>query len=145
MISINHKDTKDTKTMKVFEPLPPETEALAKQTVDAAMKVHRALGPGLLESVYEKCLAHELHARQIRVQRQVSIPIVYEGLRLEAGLRLDMFVDNQLVVEIKAVEQMNRLFKAQVISYLRLMNLRLALLINFNVALLREGIERVIL
>jgi hypothetical protein len=78
MISINHKDTKETKTMKVFEPLPPETEALAKQTVDAAMKVHRAPGPGLLESVYEKCLIHELRRREIAVQAQVNVPVVYE-------------------------------------------------------------------
>ena len=131
--------------MKMFEPLPPETEALAKQTVDAAMKVHRALGPGLLESVYEKCLTHELRTREIAVQAQVNVPVVYEGLRLESGLRLDLLIDKQLIVEIKAVEEMSRLFKAQVLTYLRLTNLRLALLINFNVPLLREGIHRVIL
>ena len=126
-------------------PLPPETEALAKQTVDAAMKVHRALGPGLLESVYEKCLTHELRIREIVVQAQVNVPVVYEGLRLESGLRLDLLIDKQLIVEIKAVEEMSRLFKAQVLTYLRLTNLRLALLINFNVPLLRDGIHRVIL
>lgn len=131
--------------MRVFEPLPPETEALAKQTVDAAMKVHRALGPGPLESVYEKCLTHELNRRRISVRTQVGVPVVYEGLRLESGLRLDMLVDNQLIVEIKAVEEMNRVFKAQVLTYLKLANLRLALLINFNVPLLRDGIQRVIL
>ena len=131
--------------MKMFEPLPPETEALAKQTVDAAMKVHRALGPGLLESVYEKCLTHELRTREIAVQAQVNVPVVYEGLRLESGLRLDLLIDKQLIVEIKAVEEMSRLFKAQVLTYLKLTNLRLALLINFNVPLLRDGIHRVIL
>ena len=131
--------------MKMFEPLPPETEALAKQTVDAAMKVHRALGPGLLESVYEKCLTHELRTREIAVQAQVNVPVVYEGLRLESGLRLDLLIGKQLIVEIKAVEEMSRLFKAQVLTYLRLTNLRLALLINFNVPLLRDGIHRVIL
>ena len=131
--------------MKMFEPLPPETEALAKQTVDAAMKVHRALGPGLLESVYEKCLTHELRTREIAVQAQVNVPVVYEGLRLESGLRLDLLIDKQLIVEIKAVEEMSRLFKAQALTYLRLTNLRLALLINFNVPLLRDGIHRVIL
>ena len=131
--------------MKMFEPLPPETEALAKQTVDAAMKVHRALGPGLLESVYEKCLTHELRTREIAVQAQVHVPVVYEGLRLESGLRLDLLIDKQLIVEIKAVEEMSRLFKAQALTYLRLTNLRLALLINFNVPLLRDGIHRVIL
>jgi GxxExxY protein len=93
--------------MRIFEPLPPETERLANQTVDAAMKVHRALGAGLLESVYEKCSTHELNRRQIHVQRQVSVPVVYEGLRLESGLRFDRLVANQLIVEIKAVEEMN--------------------------------------
>jgi len=131
--------------MKIFEPLPPETELLAKQTVDAAMKVHRALGPGLLESVYEKCLMHELRTHEIAVQAQVHVPVVYEGLRLESGLRLDLLIDKQLIVEIKAVEEMSRLFKAQALTYLRLTSLRLALLINFNVPLLRDGIHRVIL
>lgn len=106
--------------------------------------MHRALGPGLLESVYETCLAHELRRRGIEVATQVCIPIVYEELRLESGLRLDLLLNRQLVVEVKAVEQMNRLFKAQVLTYLKLLNLRLALLINFNVTLLRDGIERVI-
>ena len=109
------------------------------------MKVHRALGPGLLESVYEKCLTHELRTREIAVQAQVNVPVVYEGLRLESGLRLDLLIGEQLIVEIKAVEEMSRLFKAQVLTYLRLTNLRLGLLINFNVPLLRDGIHRVIL
>ena len=137
MISINHEDSKDTKRLKIFQPLPDEIEHLAKHTVDAAIKVHRALGPGLLESVYETCLAHELRRRGIEVATQVCIPIVYEELRLESGLRLDLLVNRQLVVEVKAVE-------AQVLTYLKLLNLRLALLINFNVTLLRDGIERVI-
>ena len=131
--------------MKVFEPLPAEIESLAKQTVDASIKVHRALGPGLLESVYETCLAHELRQRGVDVETQVVIPVVYDGVCLEAGLRLDMLINKQLIVEVKAVEQMNRIFKAQVLTYLKLANLRLALLINFNVPLLRDGIERVIL
>ena len=131
--------------MKVFEPLPVAIESLAKQTVDASIKVHRALGPGLLESVYETCLAHELRQRGLKVETQVVIPVVYDGVCLEAGLRLDMLINKQLIVEVKAVEQMNRIFKAQVLTYLKLANLRLALLINFNVPLLRDGIERVIL
>ena len=131
--------------MRVFEPLPAEIESLSKQTVDASIKVHRALGPGLLESVYETCLAHELKQRGLKVETQVVIPVVYDGVCLEAGLRLDLLINKQLVVEVKAVEQMNRIFKAQVLTYLKLANLRLALLINFNVPLLRDGIERVIL
>jgi GxxExxY protein len=131
--------------MKVFEALPEETERLSKQAVDAAIKVHRALGPGLLESVYEMCLAHEMRQRGLSVETQVPIPIVYDGIRLEAGLRIDLLVANQLVIEVKAVEQMNRLFKAQVLTYLKLTGLRLGLLINFNILLVKDGIERVIL
>jgi GxxExxY protein len=131
--------------MKVFDALPAETERLSKQAVDAAIKVHRALGPGLLESVYEICLTHELRKRGLQIETQVPIPVVYDGIRLEAGLRIDLLVAKQLIIEIKAVEQMNRIFKAQVLTYLKLTGLRLALLINFNVLLLKDGIERVVL
>jgi len=128
----------------MFAPLPRETEQLSKTVVDAAFKVHSTLGPGLLESVYEACLAHELKQRSIVTETQLVIPIVYEGLRLEAGLRIDMLVKKQLLVEVKAVDQMNRVFKAQVLTYLKLTGLRLGLLINFNVPLIRNGIERII-
>jgi len=128
----------------MFAPLPRETEQLSKTVVDAAFKVHSTLGPGLLESVYEACLAHELKQRSIATETQLVIPIVYEGLRLEAGLRIDMLVKKQLLVEVKAVDQMNRVFKAQVLTYLKLTGLRLGLLINFNVPLIRNGIERII-
>jgi GxxExxY protein len=131
--------------MRAFEALPAETEVLSKHAVDAAIKVHRALGPGLLESVYEICLAHELRKRGLQVETQIQIPIVYDGIRLEAGLRIDLLVAHQLIIEIRAVEQMNRVFKAQVLTYLKLTGLRLALLINFNVVLIKDGIERVIL
>ena len=130
--------------MRVFEPLPPDVERLAKVVVDAAYKVHSSLGPGLLESVYEICLAHEL-GKRIPSRRQVKIPVVYDGIRLEAGLRIDLLVDRKLILEIKAVEEMNRIYKAEVLTYLKLTGLRLALLINFNVALIKNGIERVIL
>ena len=128
----------------MFAPLPRETEQLSKTVVDAAFKVHSTLGAGLLESVYEACLAHELRQRKIATETQLVIPIVYEGLRLEAGLRIDMLVNKQLLVEVKAVDQMNRVFKAQVLTYLKLTGLRLGLLINFNVPLIKNGIERVI-
>ena len=131
--------------MRVFDPLPRELEYLAKQTVDAAIKVHKTLGPSLLESVYETCLAHELRRRTLAVETQVPVPIVYDGIRLEGGLKLDVLVQKQLIIEIKAVEEMNRIFKAQVLTYLKLARLRLALLINFNVHLLRDGIEGIIL
>ncbi|HXT63784.1 MAG TPA: GxxExxY protein [Pyrinomonadaceae bacterium] len=128
----------------MFNPLPQETEQLAKSVVDAAFKVHSTLGPGLLESVYEACLAHELRQRKIATETQLVIPIVYEGLRLEAGLRIDMLIKKQLLVEVKAVDQMNRVFKAQILTYLKLTDLRLGLLINFNVPLIKNGIERII-
>jgi GxxExxY protein len=130
--------------MRIFEPLPTETELLAKTVVDAAYKVHTTLGPGLLESVYETCLGHELRQRGVSTESQVVIPIVYEGLRLEGGLRIDMLVNKQVLVEVKAVDQMNRVFKAQVLTYLKLTGLRLGLLINFNVPLIKNGIERII-
>ena len=131
--------------MRVFEPLPPDVEHLAKIVVNAAYKVHSSLGPGLLESVYETCLAHELRKGGIATETQVAIQIVYDGIRLEAGLRIDLLVDKQLLVEVKAVEEMNRVFKAQVLTYLKLTGLRLGLLINFNVPLIKNGIERMIL
>ena len=99
----------------------------------------------MLESVYETCLAHELGKRGIPSRRQVKIPVIYDGIRLEAGLRIDLLVDRKLILEIKAVEEMNRIYKAQVLTYLKLTGLRLGLLINFNVALIKNGIERVIL
>jgi len=119
--------------MRVFDVLPAETEHISKLAVNAAIKVHRALGPGLLESVYETCLAHELRKCGLLVETQVPIPIVYDGIYLEAGLRIDLLVAKQLIIEVKAVEQMNRVFRAQVLTYLKLTGLRQALLINFNV------------
>lgn len=131
--------------MKMFEPLPKETESLVKVVVDAAYKVHTSLGPGLLESIYETCLAYELRKRKIAVETQVMIPVVYDGVRMDGGLRIDMVVGKQVLVEVKAVEQMNRVFKAQILTYLKLTGLRLGLLINFNVPLIKNGIERIIL
>ena len=129
----------------MFEPIPAETERVVTQVMDAAFKVHRALGPGLLESVYETCMVHELESRGIGVARQISLPIVYDGLRLEGGLRLDLLVEDQIIVEIKSVEKMNPLFRAQLLSYLRLSERRLGLLINFSVPLIKDGIKRMIL
>ena len=131
--------------MRMFEPLPADTERLAKIVVDSAFKVHSSLGPGLLESVYETCLTHELRKRGVPTDKQVAIPVVHDGVRIEAGLRIDLLVDKQLVVELKAVDQMNSIFKAQVLTYLKLTGLRLGLLINFNVPLIKNGIERIIL
>src|SRR3954454_16417061 len=111
------------------------TEPAAKAIVESAFKIHRSLGPGLLESVYETCLVHELTLRGHSLQRQLVVPIVYEGLRLDSGLRLDLVVDDAVIVEIKAVDRHAPVFEAQLLSYLRLADKRLGLLINFNVVL----------
>jgi len=130
--------------METYEPISEAAEAIAKQIVDSAIAVHRALGPGLLESVYEACLCHELSRRGVRFKRQLDIPVVYEGMRIETGLRIDLLVEHLVVVELKAVEQLTRLFEAQVLIYLKLANKRLGLLINFNTRLLKDGIKRLV-
>ena len=122
-----------------------ELDVLARVVVDAAFAVHTALGPGLLEGVYEVCLAHELTKRGVRVERQVALPVIYDGVKIEAGLRLDLLVENQLIVELKAVETLLPVHKAQVLTYLKLTGKTLGLLINFNVPLIKEGIKRIIL
>ncbi len=120
-----------------------DTDALAREVVDAAIKVHKTLGPGLLESVYEACLAHELKSRNLAFETQISLPIVYQDIRLDTGLRLDMVVAKRLIVELKAVETLLPIHESQLITYLKLSGLRLGLLINFNVRLLRDGIKRI--
>jgi GxxExxY protein len=131
--------------MNSFEPVPADVERVAKVVVDAAYRVHKALGPGLLESVYEVCLAHELRQRKLVVATQVALPVVYDGAQLDAGLRLDMLVADCLIVEVKSVETMNPVFKAQLLTYLKLSSRRLGLLINFNVPVIKNGIKRVVL
>jgi GxxExxY protein len=121
-----------------------EADAVASLVIDAGLKVHRALGPGLLESVYEACLVQELESRGRRVRRQVSLPVEYEGLRLDGGYRLDVLVDDLVVVEVKAVETVMRLHEAQLITYLKLSGIRLGLLMNFNVALFKDGVRRLV-
>ena len=119
-----------------------ENEA-AKQIVDAAFRVHTSLGPGLLESVYEVVLAYELERRGLRVIRQQPVPIVYQGTRMEIGFRADLIVEDLVIVEIKSVEAVAPVHKKQLLTHLRLANKRLGLLINFNVALIKEGITRI--
>jgi len=127
------------------EPIPKETDEVASRVVDAAFAVHCALGPGLLESVYEVCLVHELKKRGLKVERQVTLPVLYDNTRLDAGLRLDLVVENRLVVELKAVETLLPVHKAQVLTYLKLSGYRLGLLVNFNTALIKHGIQRIAL
>lgn len=121
-----------------------KVELVAKQIVDAAFKVHSTLGPGLLESVYAICLTHELRKRGLRVERELKLPIVYDGVTLEAGLRVDMLVEGCVIVDTKAVERLIPVFEAQVQTYLRLTKTTLGFLINFNVPLIKDGIKRVI-
>jgi len=118
---------------------------VAKAVVDAAYAVHSALGAGLLESVYEACLTHELKKRALKVASQVSLPIVYDGIRLDAGLRLDMLVEDCVIVELKAVDTLLPFHQAQILTYLKLTGHRLGLLINFNVPVIRQGIKRMVL
>ena len=109
--------------------------------VDAAMKIHTALGPGLLESVYEKCLKHELWRRGLRVQTQVWLPVAYDGIIIEGGYKIEVLVEEKVVVELKVVETLLDIHKAQLLSYLKLSGNRVGLLINFNVVHLRDGIK----
>jgi GxxExxY protein len=121
------------------------TDRVATTVVDAAYKVHVGLGPGLLESVYEACLVHELFKRGVRIECQKALPVVYDGIQVEAGLRLDLVVENCIVVELKAIEKVLPVHKAQVRTYLKLSGHRLGLLINFNVHVIRDGIFRIAL
>ena len=116
---------------------------IAKQIVDVAFKIHTTLGPGLLESVYETIMAYELQKRGLRVRRQQAIPVVYEDVRMDLGFRADLIVEDKVVVEIKSVEAIAPVHKKQLLTYLRLTDKRLGLLINFNVELIKNGITRV--
>jgi GxxExxY protein len=113
------------------------------QIVDAAVKVHSVLGPGLLESVYEVALAYELRKRGFNVDRQRPAPIVYEEILFDEGYRLDLLVEDQIIVEIKSLEEIKRVHKKQALTYLRLQDKRVGLLLNFNVDLMKEGITRI--
>ena len=112
--------------------------------VDAAMKVHTALGPGLLESVYEKCLKHDLVKQGFRVESQIWLPVIYDNLEMEGGYKIDLLVENLVLVELKVVEHLLPIYKAQLLSYLKLSNKSVGLLINFNVVHLRDGIRRIV-
>jgi len=127
------------------DPIQNELNQLSERVVDSIFKVHQTLGPGLLESVYQSCVAHELSLRGIKFQQQLNLPVVYGDFRLDAGLRLDIMVEKQLIIELKCVDKFLPVHKAQLLTYLKLTGCRLGLLVNFNVALIRDGIKRVIL
>jgi GxxExxY protein len=130
---------------EVHKALSEEEEAIAKQIVDAAYHVHQELGPGLLESIYETCFCHELSKRGMRFERQVSLPIVYDDITFDEGLRLDVLVEDMVICELKAVDKLLPVHTAQVLSYLKLANKRLGFLINYNVPVFKTGIKRIII
>jgi GxxExxY protein len=140
-LSGRNKEQHDMK----FEKLTDLEEETGKAIVNAAFKVHSELGPGLLEKVYEVCLSHELRKSGLLVARQLDIPIQYDGIVFDEGLRLDMLVENLVIVEIKAVDLVNPVWQAQVLSHLKLTKRRLGYLINFNVPKIKDGIQRIIL
>lgn len=130
--------------MPIGEVLSADLESLARVVVDAIFKFHSQTGPGLLESVYEACLEHELRKRGVPVERQVAVPIVYDGQPLDVGFRIDLLVDRRIIVELKSVEKVIPLYNAQLMTYLKLSGLRLGFLVNFNVPLIKDGIKRVV-
>ena len=121
-----------------------DINAISAEIVDAAMKVHSALGPGLLESAYLACLAHELRSRALAVRLQVPLPILYEAVRIHVGYRVDMLVENAVIVELKVVRKLHPIHEAQLLFYLKLAERKLGLLINFHVVHLRDGIKRMV-
>jgi GxxExxY protein len=127
------------------EGLSTKVERLAHEVVDAGFKVHKALGPGLLESAYEHCLAHEFQKRGLGLRKQLVLPIVYDGEHIDAGYRIDLLVEDTIVVEVKAIEALTRLHEAQLLTYLRLSGLRLGFLMNFNALLFKQGLKRIVL
>lgn len=139
----NHQNTKENHKV-FFSPVDKSTERIAKQIVNAAFNVYSNLGPGLLEKVYEACFCHELEKSGISYQRQVDLPIMYDGILFKEGLRLDVLVENCIICEIKAVDVVNPVWDAQIISYLKLSGTRLGFLINFNVPKIKDGIKRFI-
>ena len=128
-----------------YAPISDKEERIAKAIVDAAYTVHSALGPGLLENVYEVCSCHELAKRGLSYRRQVVGPIIYDGITFDEGLRLDMLVEEMVICELKAVEVMHPVFTAQLLTQLKLTGKRLGFLINFNAPLIKQGLKRVVL
>lgn len=119
-------------------------QEISKLVFDSALKVHKILGPGLLESAYEECLFYELKKSNLKVEKQKVLPLIYEEVKLDIGYRIDIIIEDKFIVEIKAVESLNEVHLAQLLTYLKLTNCKLGLLINFNVKLLKDGVRRVI-
>jgi GxxExxY protein len=122
-----------------------EFESLSKDVIGAAIEVHKHLGPGLLESAYEECLSYELMQRGYKIERQKPIPVVYKEIKLECGYRIDILVENKIVLELKSVDCFNPVHEAQILTYMKFAQKKVGLLVNFNVALLKNGIKRYVL
>ena len=128
-----------------YESLSAEIERIAKVIIESAFAVNKTLGPGLLEHVYEVCFCHELSKRGIKFHRQVPVPIEYDGIKFDEGLRLDVLVEDQIICELKAVDAIHPINRAQLILHMKLTKVRLGFLINFNVVRIKDGIERIVL
>jgi len=126
----------------MFDKISAEEERIGKEVVNTAYLIHKELGPGLLEKVYEVCFCHVLETKGFRVKRQLDIPIVFHGIIFEEGLRLDVLIEDLVICELKALENVNPVWEAQILSHLKLTNKRLGYLINFNVPLIKDGIKR---
>ena len=122
-----------------------EFDELSNRVIGCALTVHRELGPGLLESTYEQCLAHELKLNGIAFKLQYSLPVEYKGVRLECGYRVDLFIEEKLIIELKCVEQIKGIHEAQLLTYMKLAGVKIGLLMNFNVAKLKNGIKRFVI
>jgi GxxExxY protein len=120
-------------------------EELTEKILGAAIEVHKALGPGLLESAYEECLCHELNLRGLRFQRQIKVPVIYKGISLDCGYQLDIMVEETVILELKSIERITSIHEAQLLTYMKLLNKPVGFIINFNVAVLRAGIVRKVL
>ena len=131
-------------TQRVFQPIPADVERIGKVVLNSAFKVHSTLGPGLLESVYQVAMKHALEKSGVNVKTDVKLPIMFEGIKLDSGLQLDLLVEKCVIVELKSVERMNQLYQKQLLTYLRLSHIRLGFLINFNVPYLKDGIKRMV-
>lgn len=134
----------DAEVTKQEEKTRERLNEISGKIIECSINVHKELGPGMLEGAYEVCLMHELLRAGLKTKSQVTLPIFYQGIRLDAGYRIDLLVEDSVIVELKAIERLLPVHEAQLLSYLRMSDLRLGLLINFNVRLLRDGVRRVV-
>jgi GxxExxY protein len=131
-------------TQRVFQPIPADVERIGKVVLNAAFKVHTTLGPGLLESVYQVAMKHVIEKSGVTVKTDVKLPIMFEGIKLDSGLQLDLLVEKCVIVELLSVDRINQLYQKQLLTSLRLSRIRLGFLINFNVMYMKDGIKRVV-